>query len=207
MDTNDAKEAWHAQPSRPRLATDAGSVIEDVRRDQRAFAATIFWRDVREVGTCALMVPLWIVVGARSAMPWTWYLAVPAMLWVAGFMLADRLRHPRRPVDSSEPLRRHVERSLEEVEHQIWMLRNVFWWYLLPLALAMFAFVGQVAWRLPMGVWPAALFGLLASAILSGTLAGVYWINQHAVRADLEPRRRKLDALRASLADEEPAAG
>ena len=82
---------------------------------------------------------------------------VPALVWVAGFLLADRLRHPRRPPDPGEPLVRCVEASLAQVEHQIWLLRNVGWWYLLPLAVPMLAFVGHVGWRTQAGGWEAAV--------------------------------------------------
>ena len=40
-----------------------------------------------------LMVPLWIYMGVKLSLPWTWYLTVPALLWVAGYMLVDRMRH------------------------------------------------------------------------------------------------------------------
>ena len=50
-----------------------------------------------------------------------------------------------------------MESSLAQVEHQIWLLRNVFWWYLLPLALATLAFFGQVAWQVRSGGWLMAL--------------------------------------------------
>ena len=83
-----------------------------------------------------LLVPLWLYLGVKLSLPWTWYLMVPALLWVAGYMLADRMRHKRQPPEPGEPLRQRVESSLAQVEHQIWLLRNVLWWYLLPMALA-----------------------------------------------------------------------
>ena len=36
---------------------------------------------------------------------------------------------------------------LSSHEHQIWLLRNVFWWYLLPPGLSILAFFGQIAWE------------------------------------------------------------
>src|SRR5439155_3701543 len=125
------KPAWQAQP-RPTI--DAELLLAEVRRNRRRFAAALFWRDVREVGVSLLMVPLWVYLGAALALPWTWYLMVPTLLWYPGFLLADRHRHPRQPPDSGQPLVRCVEESLAQVEHQIWLLRNVGWWGLLPFA-------------------------------------------------------------------------
>ena len=36
--------------------------------------------------------------------------------------------------------------------------------------------------------------------------AGVYWLNQYAVRSELEPRRQELETLLMSLKDETPDA-
>jgi hypothetical protein len=174
-------------------------LLEEVRRKQRDFDATIFWRDVREVGTCLLMLPLWLYLGVRQSLPWTWYLMVPALLWVAGFMLAGRVRHSRRPPGPGEPFRSQVAGSLAKVERQIRLLRNVLWWYLLPLALPILAFFGQVSWRERSGGWPTALALSISVALVAAVFAFIFWLNRHAVRAELEPRRRELEALLMSL--------
>ena len=46
---------------------------------------------------------------------------------------------------------------------------------------------------------------MLAGGVAVG--AAVYWLNQYAVRAELEPRRQELATLLASLDDEAPTAG
>jgi hypothetical protein len=200
------KQAWQTQTSQTRLTIDADLLLKEVRRNQQYFAVTIFWRDVREVGTALLLVPLWFYLGVKLSLPWTWYLTVPVLLWIAVYMLADRMRHKRQPPEPGEPLHQCVESSLAQVEHQIYLLRNVLWWYLLPLALSMLAFFGQIAWQLRLGGWWAALAvsGVLAFEVI--VFAGVYWLNRYAVRCGLEPRRRELETLRMSLEDETPDA-
>ena len=202
MNPDDFQQAWQTQTSQTRLTIDAELLLKEVRRNQRYFTAMIFWRDVREVGTALLLVPLLLYLGFKSSSPWTWYLMVAALVWIAGYMLADRMRHKRRPPEPGEPLRQSVESSLAQVEHQIWLLRNVFWWYLLPLALSTLAFFGQGAWQERSGGWWTAL--ALAGVVLVEVivLSGVYWLNQYAVRSELEPRRQELAALIASLKDE-----
>jgi len=206
MNPDNFQQAWQTQSSQTRLTIDAELLLKEVRRNQRQFTATIFWRDVREVGTALLLVPLWFYLGVKLSLPWTWYLTVPALVWIAGFMLADRMRHKRQPPASGEPLRQRVESSLAQVEHQIWLLRNVFWWYLLPLALPILAFFGQIAWLVRSGGWWTALAVSMVVAFGVIVFAGVYWLNQYAVRSELEPRRQELEALLMSLDDETPAA-
>jgi len=199
MNTDSLKEAWRTQTSQTRLTIDADLLLKEVRRNQKSFDAKIFWRDLREVGVCLLMVPAWFYLGAQHSLPWTWYLMVPAMLWIAGFMLVDRRRHgPHRP-EPGKPLSQRVESSLAQVEHQIWLLRNVLWWYLLPPGLPMLAFFGQVGWLARDCGWMIVpvVAGMVAVAVL--ILAGVYWLNQRAIRVELDPRRQELQALLASL--------
>jgi hypothetical protein len=198
MDPDPLKASWQAQP---RPAIDPERVLAEVRRDYQRFAATIFWRDVREVGVSLLLVPVWFYLGWALSLPWTWYLMVPALVWAAGFMLADRLRHPQRPPDPGEPLVRCVEGSLAQVDHQIWLLRNVGWWYLLPLVVPGLAFISHVGWQSRAGGWAAALATAGVGAVVGLSLAWAYRLNQAAVRDKLEPRRRELQGLLAGLRD------
>ena len=202
MNPDDFKQAWQIQTAQTRLTIDAELLLAELRRNQRYFTAAIFWRDVREVGTSLLMGALLIYLGIKHSSPWTWYLTAPALLWIAGYMLADRMRHKRQPPEPGEPLRQSVETSLAQIEHQIWLLRNVFWWYLLPMALSLLAFFGQSAWQERAGGWWTALGVSMVIAIVVVVFAGIYWLNQYAVRTELEPRRRELATLLLSLEDE-----
>ncbi len=206
MNPDDFKQAWQTQSSRTRLTIDAELLLKEVQHNQQHFTAMVFWRDVREVGVALLLVPVWFYLGAKQSLPWTWYLTVPALLWVAGYMLVDRVRHNRQQPEPGEPLRQCVQRSLAQVEHQIRLLRNVFWWALLPLILAMLAFIGQVAWQERSGGWWMALALSEVVALVVIVFVGVYWLNQYGVRCGLEPRRRELETLLMSLQDETPDA-
>lgn len=206
MNPDNFQQAWQAQTSHTRPSIDTEIVLNEVRRKQRQFTACIFWRDVREVGVALLLVPLWFYLGLKLALPWTWYLTVPALVWIAGFMLADRMRHRRQPPQADQPLRHCVEYSLAQVEHQIWLLRHVFWWYLLPPTLSILAFFGQLAWLARSDGWLTALVTVFLVLVVVFVFGGVYRLNQNAVRSVLEPRRRELAALLMSLKDEPPAA-
>jgi hypothetical protein len=178
--------------------------LEDLRRKDQQFNRMIFWRDAREIIVCLVMVPVWLYLGARSSLPWTWYLMIPAILWIGGFMLVDRLRQQRRTPGLGEPLRDRVKCSLEQLDHQIWLLRNVHWWYLLPIAMPLSAFVVQGAWLERSEGWSVVLVAFMAIALVTVVFGIIYWVNQLAVRANLAPRRRELEGLLVSLADDAP---
>jgi hypothetical protein len=201
MEADNLQQAWQSPASHSRLAIDADLLLQEVQRKQRAFRATVFWRDFREIGVALVLVLVWIAMGLALDMPWSWYLTVPALIGVAGFLLVDRLRHRRAARAADQPLRQHVELSLAEVEHQIWLLRNVFWWYLLPFLLPMFAFLLHLAWLDPgRGLVALSVLGVVA-AIIIATFGLVHRINQLAVRTHLEPRRQELKSLLAALVD------
>src|SRR5687768_13894753 len=109
MDPDKYQQAWQAHSSQTRVTVDADLLLKEVHRNQRNFLATILRRDVLEVGVALLLLPYWFYKGATSSLPWTWYLTVPALIWVVGFFLVDRLRHPQTPSDPSEPLLRCVK--------------------------------------------------------------------------------------------------
>lgn len=218
MDTDHLQRAWRTQASLTRVTIDVNLLLNEVRRSEQSFRAMTFLRDCREIGVAIVMIPLWIYCGVKGALPWTWYLTVPALVWIAAFMLAYRIRYKRPHGTLDEPLLRCVERSVTEVEYQIWLLRNVFWWYLLPFVIALSPFFAHVV----LGVWMhsrterdglglAGVFFLAAILVfvfvvlmvaVSAVYYFVYRLNQYAVQTQLEPRRQELLTLLASLGDE-----
>lgn len=205
MAPDNYQQAWQAQTAQTRVTVDADLLLKELERNQRAFRATIFCRDFREVATALIMIPVWFYLGAKSSLPWTWYLTVPALLWITGFLLVDRRRHPQRPSPPGEPLLATVKESLTQVEHQIWLLRNVFWWYLLPLTISLQTFFAHVALRSAHN-GPEAIGAFAFASLLFFFLAAIYGfidhVNQRAVRLHIGPRRQELLTLLASLGDE-----
>src|SRR6478736_2206288 len=200
MEPDDLKQAWQAESKKWRLMIDSNLLMTEVRRNEQAFRAMIFLRDLPEITVALVLIPVWIVMGVWIKLPWMWYTMIPALLFVAGFMLIDRRRHAPRDAEASQSLAAHVASALAQVDHQIWLLRNVFWWYLLPMVLAIACFAGQLAWNLRHhGGWAVAAFVV---AITTVTYAYVYWLNQRAVRNELVPRREELVKLLANLDDQ-----
>ncbi|HMJ90343.1 MAG TPA: hypothetical protein VK530_11025, partial [Candidatus Acidoferrum sp.] len=196
---DDLKKAWQSQTSPQRLTLDVAMVLNEVRRNERQFAAMIFCRDVREVGVALILVPVWFYMGFKMSSPWSWYLAVPGLLWIAGFMVVDRKRQRRKQSAPGDNLRSSIERSLAQVEHQIWLLRNILWWYLLPLFVPLTIFVAQVAWRSGSSKVGALAGFAVMEPIFALVFGFIYWLNQYAVRKQLEPRRKELQSLLRSL--------
>ena len=205
MNFDDYQKAWQAQDSRPNVALNADALLEEVRRKQQGFRRMIFWRDVREVGVAAVLVPVFIHSGLTVS--WTLHLAAFGCFVVGADMVLDRRRQKRKTPDVHASLKEWAATSLAEVNHQIWLLQNILWNYLLPLGVPIVLFFGWCAGSLPLPI-PARVFSFL---VLSGFVAlvdvGIYWLNQYAVRKGLEPRRQELAELLRSIDPEQPGAG
>ncbi|MEZ6138713.1 MAG: serine hydrolase domain-containing protein [Pirellulaceae bacterium] len=204
MSLDRLQQAWKAESSQGKVTFDLDQLSREVQQSHDAFRSTIFWRDVREVGAALVLIPIWIVMGIGSSSPWTWYLAIPAYLWIAGFILVDRRRHPQLPNDPSEPLAVNLRKSLAQVEHQIWLLLNVFWWYLLPCCIAAAAYFIHVGWNTTGRWWGAILTSLIPGVFVYFVYFCVYRLNRTAVKKQLEPRRNDLQRLIDQLESDSP---
>lgn len=81
--------------------------------------------------------------------------------------------------------------ALRDVEHQIWLLRNVHWWYLAPLFAG---FVAPDIHNLLRNHTPMAGF-LQSVGIDFVVVLGVWWLNRAAVKHSLRPQRDELRSL------------
>ena len=207
MGPDELKQTWQSPAAHPQITIDADLVAQQVQRNQRAFTAMLVGRDLREVLVGALLIPIWFYLGVALRLPWTWYFVVPALIWLSGYMLVDMLRQKRYRPPAGASLLQSVESSLAQVQHQIQLLRSVHWWGLVPFAAAVLPFLVHVTWTdRDGGWWAIAAFALLTTSI-AAVLIVLYWLNQRAIRTELEPRRQELQSLLDGLQEELPADG
>jgi hypothetical protein len=200
MNFEDFQKSWQSQNAGAKVTIDADVLLKEVRRNQQQFWATIFCRDVREVGVCALMTVFFLTWGIL----WHWWsldLLAFCCLEVGVFFVVDRRVQRRKQPVKNETLQSCIENSLFQVNHQIWLLKNIFWWYLLPILIGVGAVAGSVVWnQRDEGLAAMIGAGTVYVVVYGLVYWGVYWLNQFAVRKDLEPRRCELESLLANLA-------
>ena len=135
MEFDDLQRAWQSQDPAAHVTIKADLLLKEVRRNQRQFWATIFWRDVREVGA-AVLLAVWFIYEAVRDHAGSYALCALLCGGVGAYIVWDRLAHKKSQPAFNGTLKSCIEASLAQVNHQIWLLRNVFWWYLLPLIVA-----------------------------------------------------------------------
>jgi hypothetical protein len=207
MTYNELQKTWQKDTSASRLTIDSNTLFREVKRNKESFESAIFWRDFREVAVAIIMVGVFIYRAVKvNDKMWeagSFVVLAVMCLYVAAFFPVDRHIQRKKVAKYTDSLRACIESSLMQVEHQIWLLKNVFWLYLLPLGAGIALFFIVVGWSL-FKVLPAArvLSVCLASTSLVALVFwGVYWLNQHAVRKELIPRKQELEALLRNLAN------
>ena len=204
MDPDKFQQAWQTQTSATRVTIDTDLLLKEVQRSQRDIRALVSLNDYTEIGISLLLIPVWIYMGVTMASPWTWYLAVPAFLWVIGFLLVFRARYERPSKVPNDSLLGCVKESLALIEHRIWLQRNAFWWSILPMTLPLLAFTAHVSWlKFQVGADALRDVNAVIFVALLGLMFFMYTVNQRVAKKGLfEVRRQELLALLASLGDE-----
>jgi hypothetical protein len=199
MNFENLQKAWQSQDANTKVTIDADMLLKEIRRNQRQFRTVILGRDVREVGVCALMTLGFLAWGIS----WQWWslcLLAFCCFGVGAFFVVDRLMQRRKQPIKNDSLQACIESSLFQVNHQIWLLKNIFWWYLLPILIGLGAVIGSIVWN-NRGNGLAAM--IMLGAVFTFTYGFSYWIvyrvNQNAVRKELDPRRQELEALLTNL--------
>lgn len=190
---------WQSQEKCFKLNISSEVILREVRHNEKGFRSEIFWRDVREVGVACALFAYFLYQGLKSN-AWELLLLASLLLGVAAFLVVDRMVQRRRRPDFDSTLLGCVESSLAQVEHQIWLVTNVLWWYLLPLGIGVEILFCSAVWEsLKNGdYFGLALFGGV-TVFTVGLYWGIYRLNQYAVRKHLIPRKQELEELGQSV--------
>jgi CubicO group peptidase (beta-lactamase class C family) len=193
MNFEDLQKSWQSQDAAKKISINVDVLLNEVRRNQQNFRRMIFLRDVREAGIAALLVPVFIYGGWKTH--WTLYLSAFACFVVGADMVLDRLQQGKKTPDLHGSLKDCAATSLAEICHQIWLLKNILWNYILPLSVPVLLFFCWCTWSMPASVTVRILFLLFLVGFSLLVDVFVYWLNQFAVRKGLEPRRQELEKL------------
>jgi drug/metabolite transporter (DMT)-like permease len=188
MNASELEGIWKRQEAVDLSPENIAEIAATVQAVDRKFKRKIWWRDLREIGAALAVAVVFCVVG----LSWLRWIAVASCLFVAGYIVMSR-RAVRSIVETSS-LAERLQQMIRETETQIGLLRSVGWWYLLPCAVGMVAFVVD---RLPRTV--SAMHLIVFFAAMAIFYFAAYWLNQRVVRKALEPRRANLQHALAEV--------
>ena len=199
MDYDRLQEAWQSQKNELGVGVDTERLLVQVRERHRKFVRAVFWRDVREVDACVVSAAFFSWCATREFGGWLFYVAAALTLSVGLFFIGDRYLQRRKQRAFGDTVKDGIARALHQVNHQIWLLENVLWWYLLPGAIAITLILTHVVVVLstqrPVPLARAVITVGSTVCLCVATLCFVYFLNRRAVRKELLPRREQLAQL------------
>jgi len=172
---NPTQKLWQNQP-----VEGIRMSAEEIHKRAGNFEKRIWWRNVREYVASAVAVGLFTYFFATShdaLSRVTFALFIAGMVWIV--VQLHRLGSAKSlPVglDTSSSLRLYRA----ELERQLAVVKNVFWWYLAPLVPGFVVYTIGYAVKVPR---PVAWAGLaLMDVIIAGMFYGVWRMNMRAAR-------------------------
>ena len=206
MTFNELQKTWQKNEGFSKLTIDSDLFLREVKRNRESFASIILSRDVLEILVGILVILfIWSFAGflfyqGLTLVAWASLLMSTFFLWVILFFIIDRAIQRKKRAASCETLIEYAKDSLAQVNHQIWLLKNVFWWYLLPPVIGLVIFFSACAWQTIPCHGKISLIRLFLRLTLVAIVSfGVYCLNQWAVRKDLNPRKNELESLLKAL--------
>jgi hypothetical protein len=188
-------EAWQSQCSKP-LDVNPDQLLKVARYERLAQ----FCVDIGIVSFFFCLGMYFLDFALRDIQRnWPFLISCASLAWVVGYILFNRWRRRRHAAHFDEPLLAHVEWSIKDIEHQMWLDRYSPWWYILPIALGcmippVFLFAMNYRERPLLD----SLLPLLSSeGVFAVTFIFVYLVMRFAVRKANEKRCQELQALGA----------
>jgi hypothetical protein len=196
------QQAWQSQCNKP-IDVKPDQLLKATRHER----LVQFCVDVAMIAffSClAIQMLGWAVRDIQK--DWPWLISSASVAWVTGYVLFHRWRRRHDVAHYDEPLLAHVEWSIKDIEHQMWLDRYSPWWYILPITLGCMIppvlFFAMDYSQRPLSDSLTAL--LHHEAVFAATSVFVYVIMKFGVRKANEKHRQEIQslrALRASLLD------
>lgn len=200
MNLNEAQKLWSSEsetdpdPMSTHPLSDA-EIVQLVKEKADAFDRKIWRRDLLE-SIAAVAVFLffgWLAWHDPSRL-----VTAGALIIMGGSALIywhlrrARTRFADAPAD--QPVKQMLMQERAKVDAQIRLLESVLWWYIAPLL------IGLLLVTVGDNGWSTFTFVYGTIVVLGG--AGIYVLNQRAVRRSLRPRREELTRLLDQVEDD-----
>lgn len=201
---DELSELWCSQPVPAAVSRE--ELVMLVQKRTRQFDRVIRRRNALE---CFAALAVALIFGAMAAhapdaLQRAGLLIVAASgLWIIFFLA--RYGKATEAADSSQDLGAYRRALVERFDHQIWLLKSVKYWYLLPPWLGLLLWHAGVLLR-ESHARPLGWYDFIAPVIYTGCYAFVWWLNEGYGVARLRTERARVMAM-LGTADPAGAAG
>ena len=188
------RAAWASQPESDKpshLMLDTETLTESVVEAHAKDRRRLIRLSIQELLPGVFIAGVFVSVANEAERPAAILVAALLVLAAVGFLVASTIIQERNDRRWSSSVRDQLARRVDQVEHFAWMYRNIAWWYLLPL------FVAVLLGRYGIGGGLQAFDPLLfvGAVALNGLL---YWWNR---RIGHRKYQSEVERLRPLLED------
>ena len=196
--TDDELDRISPPPARLRLTGEAEVRLRELQRQHKRFAAWHFWGDVLEVTGLGMGAGVALYFGSQEHC-WPLFPIALSCLWVAAFLAVELVRRRPTPRSRPEPPLAWAVEALEQVQHRLWLKRNVLWWHAVPIEVGLVFYLVWLAWWSRQTAADLKQVGLVT--LLGAVFVGALHLVAHRSpkRKDFEPRLREWEAILLSL--------
>ena len=164
----------------------AGKMIDAMKERMRKFDRIIRRRNRREVAAGVVVIAAFSVMAFVFSPVLVKIGAVIVVLSSLYIIYKILKHHPRKDEASINiPVRAFLQNEIIKIDREISLLKNVLWWYILPPLTGMLLMIAGEEKSMTQKIIRIAI------TVLIGAI--VYFLNQHAVKKDLEPMKKDLE--------------
>ena len=185
------RAAWASQSESgqtPQLMLDAEnlteSVVEAYTKDRRRLVRL----SIQELLPGILVAGVFVSFANEAERPVANFVAAALVLTAVGFLVASTIIQERNDRRWGSSVRDQLTRRVDQVEHFAWMYRNILWWYILPITVAILLVRYGVGGELQ-------LFDAIYFPLVFGFVAAMYWWNRRLGRKRYESEVARLRPL------------
>ncbi len=178
---------WQQDTGTGRFSIDAESMHREILKQSKRFHSQARFRDYME-GIMGILIAAFFGIVPfmeAGALPWhahwEWFALSAGCLFVAGAFFSHRRRARQWESDDNQPIRTALENSRDHLNFQINLLKNIVWWYCLPIELPLLL----VAFTSPLFEGFRITYTLVTLVVMVGIVAYNWW----HVKKNLAPQR------------------
>jgi hypothetical protein len=192
---------WQQDQTSGRFSIDEEAMHNLLSKQAKQFSRQIRFRDHLEASLGFFIAIFFAAVpflwGGKNQTSWVnhweWFTLSAGALFIAIAFVYQRRQAKQWETDESLDIKQTLTSSLASVSHQIKLLKNIVWWYCLPMEIPLvFVAVKSDAFD------AFRVEYLLGSAILMIAIVGYNW---WFVKKDLEPKQAALKQMLTSMSD------
>lgn len=186
---DELRELWSATPVPPVKSTEVLAMVE---KRMKRFDRMVFMRNLRECAASLVVSGVFLAMALKSHEPWQrageWIIVISGL--VTAFTLV-RYGRSGKPLDAGRSLTEYVGELMKRYDQQIWLLRNVKYWYLLPMYVGLLMLTGGMLLqqsRAGAMKWPTLAMPVVYTAVFGW----IWWLNEVSAAGKLRNCKEKL---------------